>query len=83
MMSVEETSWVEKIGKPAMSSIREMVAALECDYDRLQELKDERDGWTLEGEADSCEDPANDIERPDGTTPRQTAWAAENPEDVA
>lgn len=32
-----------EIGKGAMSSLREMVAALECDYDRLQELKDERD----------------------------------------
>lgn len=36
-----ETSWVEKIGKPAAASLREMVAALECDYDRLEELRDE------------------------------------------
>lgn len=34
------TDWAEKIGKPAMASIREMVAALECDYDRLEELRE-------------------------------------------
>jgi hypothetical protein len=39
----EET--LQDIGRNAMASIREMVAALECDYDRLEELRDERDGW--------------------------------------
>lgn len=38
-----ETDWAEKIGKPAASSLREMVAALECDYERLEELRDERE----------------------------------------
>lgn len=30
-----------EIGKNAMGAIRDMVAALECDYDRLEELRDE------------------------------------------
>jgi hypothetical protein len=34
-----------KTGACAMESIREMVAALECDYGRLDELRDERDGY--------------------------------------
>lgn len=35
----ENTDWVAEIGKPNADSIREMVAALECDYDRLEELR--------------------------------------------
>jgi len=31
------------VGKCAADSLREMVAALECDYDRLEELRDSRD----------------------------------------
>lgn len=38
-----ERNWVEEVGAPAYASIVEMVAALECDYDRLEELRDERD----------------------------------------
>lgn len=41
-MSDTETDWAAKIGQPAMASIAEMVAALECDYERLEELRDER-----------------------------------------
>ena len=33
---------LQAIGKNAYESIRDMVAALECDYDRLEELRDER-----------------------------------------
>lgn len=40
-MTASETDWVEKIGAPAYASIAEMVAALNCDYDRLEELRDE------------------------------------------
>lgn len=39
---------LQEIGQAAMASIAEMVAALECDYDRLQELKDERDAYVDE-----------------------------------
>lgn len=40
-----EPDWSEKIGKPAAASIVEMVAALELDYDRLEELRDERGAY--------------------------------------
>jgi hypothetical protein len=36
---------LQEIGKNAMAAIAEMVAALECDYDRLEELRGERDEW--------------------------------------
>ncbi len=42
-MNSTEKSWEDRaaeIGSSAMSSIREMVAALECDYDRLEELQE-------------------------------------------
>jgi len=44
-MTTTDTDWVDKIGKPAYESIAEMVAALQCDYDRLEELRGERDNW--------------------------------------
>jgi hypothetical protein len=34
----------EQQAQAQLASIREMVAALECDYDRLHELRDEREG---------------------------------------
>lgn len=37
-----EVDWAEKIGKPAAESIIEMVTALDLDYERLEELRDER-----------------------------------------
>ena len=39
---------LEEVGKCAYESIAEMVAALRCDYNRLEELRDERDGWVCE-----------------------------------
>lgn len=36
---------LQAIGKSAFDSIAEMVAALECDYDRLDALREERDDW--------------------------------------
>lgn len=55
-----------------MASIREMVAALECDYDRLEELRDDRDGYETEGVAG-------------GAALRAAAqlWAEHNPDDAA
>ena len=43
-----ETDWAEKIGKPTFDAIAEMVAALKCDYDRLAELRDERESLVNE-----------------------------------
>lgn len=42
-MKTPERDWVAEVGEPAYASIAEMVAALECDYYRLEELRDERD----------------------------------------
>jgi hypothetical protein len=39
----EESKALQDIGKGAYESIAEMVAALECDYDRLSELREARD----------------------------------------
>ena len=41
--STEKYQALQAIGKSAAESIRDMVAALECDYDRLEELCTERD----------------------------------------
>ena len=51
MTATKETDWVEQVGAPAYASIAEMVAALECDYDRLEELREERRAIT-DGESD-------------------------------
>lgn len=36
---------LQEIGRNAYSSIEAMVAALNCDYDRLEELRDEREAY--------------------------------------
>lgn len=51
MATTDERDWVAEVGAPAWDSIREMVAALECDYERLEEL------WELKREY--AEDGAN------------------------
>jgi hypothetical protein len=62
-MNATERTWeaqAEEIGRCAMDSIREMVAALECDYDRLEELKGERDDWEAEIPEDFAVTPLDD-----------------------
>lgn len=39
----DDSAKLQEIGKSAYESIAEMVAALECDYDRLEELRADRD----------------------------------------
>jgi len=41
----KKTNWIEEIGAPSFDAIAEMVAALECDYGRLNELREEVGGW--------------------------------------
>lgn len=43
MSANTERDWVAEIGKPCYECLAEMVAALECDYERLEELRDERE----------------------------------------
>ena len=45
MATDTQTDWAEAIGKPAFDAIEEMVKAIDCDFDRLEELRDERDEW--------------------------------------
>ena len=56
-VSSPEVEWSDAIGAPTAASIVEMVAALQCDYDRLEELRDERDGHDDGPEAWASENP--------------------------
>jgi hypothetical protein len=69
-----ETDWAAKIGAPAFDSIREMVAALDCEYDRLEELRELQASW----KADADNQPHTDG---DGL-PVVPTWANENPDDA-
>jgi hypothetical protein len=41
MTDTTKQDGLKNVGRNAMAALREMVAALECDYDRLEELRDE------------------------------------------
>jgi hypothetical protein len=62
-----ETNHAYEQAKAQMSSIHRMVAALECDYDRLEELKDSKTmryvaGWNMPGYLpDNAPDEFEDI----------------------
>jgi hypothetical protein len=64
-----------KIGKNALDAIRDMTAALECDYDRLEELREERDNY----------EPSDGEERLEQTECKTLAeqWEFDNSEDAA
>lgn len=47
-MDTKQAESLQEIGRNAMASIREMIAALECDYERLESLRDDRDCWEPE-----------------------------------
>ena len=66
-MTHEQEESLQTIGRNAMSVLRDMVAALECDWDRLAELRDERDNWEPE-----AGDEDND----------KASWTRHNPEDA-
>jgi hypothetical protein len=71
-MTEQRDNGLEQVGKGAMASIRDMVAALECDYDRLEELRDERTAWVENDGGDDDEQARTD-----------EAWAAEFPTEAA
>jgi len=73
-MITATTNWVEEIGKPAFETIREMVDAFNCDFDRLEELRamvdyeemtksDEDELAALEAAAGDCQDSDDAYER--------------------
>ena len=45
MSANTERDWVAEIGKPCYECLAEMVAALDCDYERLEELRDAFQEW--------------------------------------
>src|SRR5574343_1891763 len=53
MQTKEDT--LHSIGADAYAAIAKMVSALHCDYDRMQELRDERDGYDSGGTGESWE----------------------------
>ncbi len=76
-MTTERTKeeQLQDIGRCAMASIREMVNAMQCDRERLEELREERDNFTIDEDENAAPDGpgyANDAE----------AWAAENPDEA-
>ena len=87
--TTNERDWVKEIGAPAYGSIAEMVAALDCDYERLEELRDERkDLEDAKNEADADVENADEGEEEDAeeaaseaTTALET-WDAENADEL-
>jgi len=85
-----EQTWVEKIGKPAYDSIVDMVNALECDYDRLQELRMEKEELQTAID-DACSDHEGDDKDAKATigdeeaeaTKAMQEWQEENAEELA
>lgn len=55
---------LEETGRNAYDAICEMVNALQCDYERLEELRGERDNWSLDESlpwAQSCPQEAAEL----------------------
>lgn len=67
---------LQEIGRCAMDSIREMVAALECDYDRLEELRDEK--AILESDLEDAEED----EDVDAAQEALDDWLTENEDEL-
>ena len=63
------------IGKSAYESIVEMVDSLDCDYGRLEELRDERDGFEFDEDVNTAADGPN-------YPNNKAAWEGENPDDA-
>ncbi len=68
---------LQEVGRCALGSIREMVAALNCDYERLEELRAEREDL-----AAACENDGPEDTNIPGKIDELAAWDAENSEDL-
>jgi hypothetical protein len=73
----KERDWVEQVGAPAYAAIEEMVAALQADYDRLEELRDIADDpetkyseWEDREEYEELKEAAGDCESEDDARQR-------------
>ena len=67
---------LNEVGLSAWESIKEMIKALDCDYDRLEELREERDTYEPDTEVDE------DGFEPDGAKPWPELWADDNPDEA-
>lgn len=76
-----ESDWVSEVGAPAYASITEMVAALECDRDRLEDLRDERE--QLQDEVDAIDNSADIDEDAQISIDDLKEWDEENAEELA
>lgn len=65
------TTHSEEQAKAQLASIRDMIAALDCDYDRLEELRGERTTWVKNDGGDDDEQSRTEGE-----------WAAEFPDEA-
>lgn len=75
MTTTPERDWVKEVGEPAAASIREMVAALNCDYDRLEELRESRAALEVEETGNPDADARTLAEL-------QAEWDADNAEEL-
>lgn len=82
-----ERDWIKEVGGPAYASIVEMVDSLECDYDRLEELRNERDELTVAMD-DAVADEAHSSDRETEKAMLDARasldeWNADNAEELA
>jgi hypothetical protein len=69
-----ESEKLQEIGRTAYGCVADMVAALECDYDRLYELRDERKAWL-------DENPGRYLDPNDPRAAAGAHWALEFPDE--
>lgn len=79
-MSTTERDWIEEVGKPAYEAIAEMVAALQADRERLEELRDEREA--LQDEVDAVSHSADIDEDAKAAIEALADWDADNAEEL-
>lgn len=77
-----EKNHAEQNARAWSESIAEMVAALECDYDRLSELRDEREALADEVSNASEAFKATEPEAYNAATMALAEWDAENAEEL-
>ena len=75
------TNRTEEQAAAQYSSIVDMLTAVECDYDRLEELRGEREDLTREYQRLASSEYATDEERKEASE-ALTAWMEENAEEL-
>lgn len=73
--AAEQAASLNETGRCAYAALVDMVAALQCDYDRLEELREERDGFEVNADDDDATES--------GTDKSIAVWAAVRADDAA